>query len=123
MLGSWQTRIAFGVLLSFTAVAPPTRGADAPLDPRASAFKQDGMLDCISNHVYRGLEYKDAEAKCDCVFEVYARRLTPSEMSDVEAMTKKLRARQPDGDDPVVIAAADALMRVNAEMMRVCNVK
>ncbi len=122
MLGASSIRVALGLLLSLAA-APPSRGADAPLDPRASAFKQDGMVDCISNHVYRGLEYKDAEAKCDCVFEIYARRLTPSEMSDVEAMTKKLRVKQPDRDDPTIIAGANALMRVNPELMRSCNIK
>jgi hypothetical protein len=81
------------------------------------------MQDCISNYVYRGLEYKDAEAQCDCVFEVYARRLTPSEMADVQAMSKVVRVKPADSADPVVIAGANALMRVNPEMMRICKIK
>jgi len=81
------------------------------------------MTDCISNTVYRGVEYKGAEAQCDCVFDFYARHLTPAEMSDVGAMSKVVRAKQPDGADPVVIAGANALMRVNPEMMSACKLK
>lgn len=120
MPGCARFVLVFAVLL---AAGAPAHGADAPLSPQASAFKKDGMVDCISNYVYRGVEYKDAEAQCDCVFDVYARRLTPAEMSDVQAMSKLLRAKQPDRSDPVVIAGANALMRVNPEMMRVCKIK
>jgi hypothetical protein len=123
MLGRSRIGIAVAVLLSVAAAVPLARAADAPLSPQASAFKQEGMQDCISNYVYRGLEYKDAEAQCDCVFEVYARRLTPSEMADVQAMSKVVRAKPGDSSDPVVIAGANALMRVNPEMMRICKIK
>jgi len=78
MLGRSRIGTAIAVLLSMAVSAPLAWAADPPLSPQASAFKQEGMQDCISNYVYRGLEYKDAEAQCDCVFEVYARRLTPA---------------------------------------------
>jgi hypothetical protein len=123
MMGCSRPGVAIAVLLSVAAVASPSRAAEPPLSPQASAFKQDGMVDCISNHVYRGLEYKDAEAQCDCVFEFYARNMTPTEMSDVEAMSKVLRAKQPDKNDPVVIAGANALMRVSPDMLRACKIK
>jgi hypothetical protein len=123
MLGRSRTGIAVAVLLSMAIIGPLARAADPPLSPQASAFKQEGMQDCISNYVYRGLEYKDAEARCECVFEVYARRLTPSEMADVQAMSKVVRAKPADGSDPVVIAGANALMRINHEMIRICKIK
>ena len=122
MLGYSRMGVA-AALLSMAASVPLARAADAPLSPQASAFKQEGMTDCISNTVYRGLEYKDAEAQCDCVFEFYARHLTPAEMSDVGAMSKVVRAKQPDSNDPIVIAGANALMRVNPEMMSACKLK
>jgi hypothetical protein len=112
--------VAFSIIV---AAASPTRAADAPLSPQASAFKQDGMVDCIGNTVYRGVEYQAAEAQCECVFEFYAHHLTPGEMSAVGAMSKVLRAKQPDRTDPVVIAGADALMRVSSDMTRACKLK
>ena len=122
MLGYSRMGVAAAVL-SMAVSVPLARAADAPLSPQASAFKQEGMTDCISNTVYRGVEYKGAEAQCDCVFDFYARHLTPAEMSDVGAMSKVVRAKQPDGADPVVIAGANALMRVNPEMMSACKLK
>ncbi len=122
MVGSSRMRVALCLLLSLAA-APTTRGAEAPLDPRASAFKEEGIPDCVSNYVYRGLEYEAARAKCECVFDFYARHLTPSEMSDVSAMAKIVRVKNADRNDPVVIAGANALMRVSQDMLRACEIK
>jgi hypothetical protein len=120
LMPEWSpSGIAIAVLLSAIV---PARAAD-PLSPQASAFKEDGKADCISNFVYRGIAYAEAERQCECVFDFYARRLTPSEMSNVAAMSKLLRAEQPGRSDPVVIAGANALMRVNPEMMQSCNIK
>ena len=103
--------------------APPSADADAPLSPQAGAFKEEGIPDCVSNYVYRGLDYQAAQAQCECVFDFYARHLTPREMSDVSAMSKIVRVRSPDPKDPVVIAGANALMRVSPELMKSCKLK
>jgi hypothetical protein len=115
--------VAIAALLAACAAAPPSRGADAPLGPEANAFKDEGIPDCVSNYVYRGLEYEAARAKCDCVFEFYARHLTPGEMADVSAMAKIVRVKTGDRNDPVVIAGANALMRVSHDMLRACEIK
>ena len=115
--------IAIAALLAAAAAAPPSRGADAPLSPEASAFKEEGIPDCVSNYVYRGLDYEAARAKCECVFEFYARHLTPGEMSDVSAMAKVVRVKNADRNDPVVMAGANALMRVSPDLLRACDVK
>jgi hypothetical protein len=120
--GSWRRGVVLAVLLSATAAAP-SRGADAPLGPQASAFKEEGIPDCVSNYVYRGLEYEAAQARCECVFDFYARHLTPGEMSDVSAMSRVVRVKKADPNDPVVIAGANALMRVSPDMVRACKIK
>jgi hypothetical protein len=122
-LATLRRGFAIAALLAAVAAAPPTRGADAPLSPEASAFKEEGIPDCTSNYVYRGLDYDAAKAKCDCVFEFYARHLTPAEMADVSAMAKIVRVRKGDRNDPVVIAGANALMRVSHDLLGACDIK
>lgn len=123
MLGSSRGGLALAMLLAASAVASPSHAADAPLSPQASAFKKEGIPDCVSNYVYRGLEYQAAQAQCDCVFDFYARHLTPGEMSDVSAMSKIVRVKKADPNDPVIIAGANALMRVSPDMVRACKIK
>jgi len=115
--------IALAVLMLMAGGSAPSLGQSAQLTPQAEAFKRDGIVECTGNLVYRGLEYKRAEKQCECVFDVYARKLTPDEITKVEQMSALLRAKQPDKSDPVVIAGANALMRVNPEMMRSCKVE
>ena len=115
--------MAVAAFLAIAAAAPPARGADAPLSPEASAFKAEGIPDCVNNYVYRGLDLAAAGAKCECVFDFYARHLTPGEMSDVSAMSKIVRVKKGDRNDPVVIAGANALMRVSADLLKACNIK
>jgi hypothetical protein len=123
MFGTLSRCVVTAALLAAAAAAPPTRAADPPLSPEASAFKEEGIPDCVSNYVYRGLDHEAAGAKCGCVFEFYARHLTPGEMADVSAMAKIVRVKNADRNDPVIIAGANALMRVNPEMMRSCKVE
>jgi hypothetical protein len=123
MLGTFRGGVALAVLLAATAAVPRSYGADAPLSAQASAFKEDGIPDCVGNYVYRGVDYKAAQAQCECVFDFYARHMTPKEMSDVSAMAKSVRVKKADPKDPVVIAGANALMRVSPDMVRACNVK
>jgi hypothetical protein len=123
MFATLRRGAAFAALLAAAAAAPPSRGADAPLGPQASGFKEEGIPDCVSNYVYRGLDYEAAGAKCECVFDFYARHLTPGEMSDVSAMAKIVRVKNADRNDPVVIAGANALMRVSHDLLRACAVK
>lgn len=123
MLAGSRNGIALAALLAAVAATPASHGADAPLSPQASAFKEEGIPDCVSNYVYRGLEYEAARAQCECVFDFYARHLTPGEMSDVSAMSKIVRVKKGDPNDPVIIAGANALMRVSPDMVRACKVK
>jgi hypothetical protein len=123
MIATLRRGIAVAALLAVAAAAPPSRGADAPLSPEAGAFKEEGIPDCVSNYVYRGLDYEAARAKCDCVFEFYARHLTQGEMADVSAMAKIVRVKNADRNDPAVIAGANALMRVSHDMLRACEIK
>jgi len=123
MRARFRSILPLAALLAAALAAPLSYGADPPLSPQASAFKEEGIPDCVSNYVYRGLEYPAAQAQCECVFDFYARHMTPREMSDVSAMSKIVRVRTPDHNDPVVIAGANALMRVSPDMMRACNIK
>jgi hypothetical protein len=121
MLGIARCGIALAVLVA-AAAAPQSHAADA-LSPEASAFKADGIPDCVSNYLYRGVEYEAAQAQCECVFDFYARHLSPKEMADVSAMSKIVRVKRGDPKDPVVIAGANALMRVSPELMQSCKFK
>jgi hypothetical protein len=123
MLGTFRGGVALAVFLAAIAVPPGSYGADAPLSPQAQAFKEDGIPDCVGNYVYRGVDYKAAQAQCECIFDFYARHMTPGEMSDVSAMAKIVRVKKASPNDPVVIAGANALMRVSPDMVRACNVK
>jgi hypothetical protein len=121
MLGIACRGIALAVLVA-AAATPQSHAADA-LGREASAFKAEGIPDCVSNYLHRGIEYEPAQAQCECVFDFYARHLSPKEMADVSAMSKVVRARPGDRNDPVVIAGANALMRVNPELMQSCKLK
>lgn len=112
----------FLLVLAAFLTAPPSRAAD-PLTQEQSAFKEEGIPDCVSNYLYRGMETPAAQAQCECVFDFYARHLTPKEMADVSAMSKIVRVKRGDPKDPVVIAGADALMRVSPELMQSCKFK
>jgi hypothetical protein len=122
MFGILRGGISFAALLLVFATVPQTHAADA-LTPEASAFKAEGIPDCVSNYLRRGIDYEPAQAQCECVFDFYVRNLTPKEMSDVSAMSKIVRARPGDRNDPVVIAGANALMRVSPELMQSCKLK
>ena len=123
MLATFRGGVAFAALLAASLAALPSRGADAPLSPEASAFKEGGIPDCVSNYLYRGMETQAAQAQCECVFDFYARHLTPQEMTDVAAMSKIVRVKRADPKDPTVIAGANALMRVSPELMKSCKFK
>jgi hypothetical protein len=122
MLGIVRNGIALALLVAAVSAAPPAYAAD-PLSPEASAFKAEGIPDCVSKYLYRGTEYEAAQAQCECVFDFYARHLTPKEMSDVSAMSKVVRVTPGDRNNPVVIAGANALMRVSPELMQSCKFK
>jgi hypothetical protein len=123
MLAIFRSGASLAVLLALAVAAPQSYGADAPLSPQASAFKEEGIPDCVANYIYRGMENEAAQAQCECVFDFYARNLTPKEMSDVSAMSKIVRVKRGDAKDPVVIAGAEALMRVSPELMKSCKFK
>ena len=122
MLAIIRSGASLAALVAAVVATPLAHAADA-LSPEASAFKAEGIPDCVSNYLHRGIEYEPAQAQCECVFDFYARNLTPKEMSDVSAMSKKVRARPGDRNDPVVIAGADALMRVNPGLMQSCKLR
>jgi hypothetical protein len=123
MLAPIRSFVSSAVLLAAAVAAPSSYGADAPLSPQASAFKEEGIPDCVSNYLYRGFEHAAAQAQCECVFDFYARHLTPQEMTDVSAMSKIVRVKRGDPKDPVIIAGANALMRVSPELMQSCKFK
>src|SRR5579859_1136984 len=102
MLARIRSFAFLAVLLAAAVAAPRAYGADAPLSPEASAFKAEGIPDCVSNYLYRGIEYEPAQAQCECVFDFYARHLTPKEMSDVSAMSKIVRVKRGDPKDPEI---------------------
>jgi hypothetical protein len=122
MLAALRSGVSLAAFMA-AVVAPPLAHAADALSPQASAFKAEGIPDCVSNYLHRGIEYEPAQAQCECVFDFYARHLMPKEMSDVSAMSKIVRAKPGDRNDPVVIAGANALMRVSPDMVRACNVK
>jgi hypothetical protein len=123
MFAIFRSGASLAVLLAAAIAAAPSYGADAPLSPQASAFKAEGIPDCVANYIYRGMENDAAQAQCECVFDFYARNLTPKEMSDVSAMAQIVRVKRGDAKDPVVIAGAEALMRVSPGLMQSCKFK
>jgi hypothetical protein len=122
MLGIVRNGVSLALLVAAAAAAPPAYAAD-PLSPEANAFKAEGIPDCVSNYLHRGIDYEPAQAQCECVFDFYARHLTTKEMSDVSAMSKVVRVKPGDRNNPVVIAGANALMRVSPELMQSCKLK
>jgi hypothetical protein len=122
MLAILRGGVALAALTAAIVVTPLAHAADA-LSPEASAFKAEGIPDCVSNYLHRGIDYEPAQAQCECVFDFYARNLTPQEMSDVSAMSKVVRVRPGSRNDPVVIAGANALMRVSPELMQSCKLR
>jgi hypothetical protein len=122
MLGIVRRCFASALLVAAVAAAPQSRAADS-LTPEQSAFKEEGIPDCVSNYLYRGMDAPAAQAQCECVFDFYARNLTPKEMADVSAMSKIVRVKRGDPKDPVIIAGANALMRVSPQLMQSCKFK